>query len=98
MIKPLRSWREGWARLATPFAGGDSGSWFLLDTQDEVLVAFEDGDRERGLAGHRSELHGARRADRTHDLDTTGDLEMRITCLPDDTPAETFVVPRPQLL
>lgn len=33
-----------WARVATLFAGADKGSWFMPDKDDEVLVAFEQGD------------------------------------------------------
>ncbi|MEO6092087.1 MAG: phage baseplate assembly protein V [Novosphingobium sp.] len=36
-----------WARQATLFAGKDRGSWFLPDKDDEVLVAFEQGDPSR---------------------------------------------------
>jgi uncharacterized protein involved in type VI secretion and phage assembly len=38
---------ETWARLATLMAGANRGSWFLPDTQDEVLVVFEAGDPRR---------------------------------------------------
>jgi uncharacterized protein involved in type VI secretion and phage assembly len=38
---------EVWARMATLFAGKDRGSWFLPDKDDEVLVAFEQGDARR---------------------------------------------------
>lgn len=38
---------EVWARLATLFAGKDRGSWFIPDKDDEVLVAFEQGDARR---------------------------------------------------
>jgi hypothetical protein len=31
---------EAWARIATLFAGGGRGSWFVPDVDDEVLVAF----------------------------------------------------------
>lgn len=42
-------WREtdaesAWARIAVPMAGGERGTYFLPETGDEVLVAFEDGD------------------------------------------------------
>jgi phage protein D/phage baseplate assembly protein gpV len=33
-----------WARLATPSAGNDRGFYFLPEVNDEVLVAFEQGD------------------------------------------------------
>ena len=33
-----------WARIAVPMAGPDSGTYFLPEEGDEVLVAFEDGD------------------------------------------------------
>ena len=33
-----------WARLATPMAGRNYGTYFLPDVNDEVLVAFERGD------------------------------------------------------
>lgn len=38
---------EVWARIATLFAGKDRGSWFIPDKDDEVLVAFEQGDARR---------------------------------------------------
>ncbi len=38
---------EAWARIATLFAGDKRGSWFLPDVDDEVLVAFEQGDPRR---------------------------------------------------
>ncbi len=38
---------EAWARLATLMAGADRGSWFVPDTGDEVLVAFEGGEPRR---------------------------------------------------
>ena len=33
-----------WARIATPMAGADRGTYFLPEVGDEVLVAFEGGD------------------------------------------------------
>jgi uncharacterized protein involved in type VI secretion and phage assembly len=38
---------EAWARLATLFGGNKRGSWFVPDVDDEVLVAFEQGDTRR---------------------------------------------------
>lgn len=38
---------EAWARLATLMAGGDRGSWFVPDEEDEVLVTFEAGNPRR---------------------------------------------------
>lgn len=38
---------EAWARLATLMAGANRGSWFVPDSNDEVLVAFEGGDPRR---------------------------------------------------
>jgi uncharacterized protein involved in type VI secretion and phage assembly len=38
---------EMWARMATLFAANESGSWFIPDVDDEVLVAFEHGDPRR---------------------------------------------------
>jgi len=38
---------EAWARLATLFAGNNRGSWFIPDVNDEVLVAFDNGDARR---------------------------------------------------
>lgn len=33
-----------WARIATLMAGGDRGTWFIPEVDDEVLVAFIAGD------------------------------------------------------
>jgi uncharacterized protein involved in type VI secretion and phage assembly len=33
-----------WARIAAPMAGADRGAYFLPEVDDEVLVAFEQGD------------------------------------------------------
>ena len=38
---------EAWARLATLMGGNNRGSWFVPDVNDEVLVAFEQGDVNR---------------------------------------------------
>jgi uncharacterized protein involved in type VI secretion and phage assembly len=38
---------EVWARLATLMAGDGRGTWFIPDTNDEVLVAFEGGNPRR---------------------------------------------------
>src|SRR5688500_13985893 len=38
---------EAWARLATLMAGNNRGTWFIPDTGDEVMVAFEGGDPRR---------------------------------------------------
>jgi uncharacterized protein involved in type VI secretion and phage assembly len=38
---------EAWARMATLMGGNNRGSWFIPDTGDEVLVAFEAGDPRR---------------------------------------------------
>lgn len=38
---------ELWARLATLMAGGDRGTWFIPDVDDEVLIGFEAGDVRR---------------------------------------------------
>jgi uncharacterized protein involved in type VI secretion and phage assembly len=38
---------EAWARLATLMGGSGRGSFFVPDVNDEVLVAFEDGDPRR---------------------------------------------------
>lgn len=42
-------WRDAsdesyWARIATPMAGSDMGTYFLPEVGDEVLVGFENGD------------------------------------------------------
>ncbi|HEX7832083.1 MAG TPA: phage baseplate assembly protein V [Thermoanaerobaculia bacterium] len=38
---------DAWARIATLMAGNKRGTWFIPDTGDEVLVAFEAGDPRR---------------------------------------------------
>lgn len=38
---------EAWARIATLMAGGDRGSWFIPEVNDEVLVGFEAGNPSR---------------------------------------------------
>lgn len=48
-VKLRFPWRDAddeshWARLATPMAGSEYGAYFLPEVEDEVLVAFEDGD------------------------------------------------------
>lgn len=45
---PWTTDREGdpfeiWARVATLMAGGDRGSWFIPEPNDEVILAFEGG-------------------------------------------------------
>ncbi|WP_437656652.1 phage baseplate assembly protein V [Sorangium sp. So ce1182] len=35
---------RGWARLGTMMAGGDRGTWFIPEVDDEVLIAFAAGD------------------------------------------------------
>ena len=32
-----------WARVSVLMAGGDRGTWFIPDEEDEVLVAFQGG-------------------------------------------------------
>lgn len=44
---PDNSDYEVWARLATFMAGGNRGSWFIPDVEDEVLVCFEAGEPKR---------------------------------------------------
>jgi uncharacterized protein involved in type VI secretion and phage assembly len=48
-VKLTFPWRDAddesyWARIATPMAGADRGTYFLPEVGDEVLVAFEGGD------------------------------------------------------
>ena len=38
---------EAWARVATLMGGSQRGTWFIPDTNDEVLVVFEGGDARR---------------------------------------------------
>lgn len=42
------SFTTTWFRIATPMAGVDRGFMFLPEVDDEVLVAFEHGDPQRG--------------------------------------------------
>ncbi len=44
---PGGSQYEAWARIATLMAGADRGTWFIPEVDDEVLVAFEQGDMRR---------------------------------------------------
>lgn len=48
-VKVTFPWREKedeshWARIAVPMAGSEVGTYFLPEVDDEVLVAFENGD------------------------------------------------------
>lgn len=48
-VKVAYPWRKAddesyWARIATPMAGPDRGTYFLPEVDDEVLVAFADGN------------------------------------------------------
>lgn len=48
-VKLTYPWRDAddesdWARTAMPMAGEGRGTYFLPEVDDEVLVAFEDGD------------------------------------------------------
>lgn len=48
-VKLRFPWRDAddesyWARIAVPMAGDEYGSYFLPEVDDEVLVAFENGD------------------------------------------------------
>ena len=38
--------RSYWARIATLMSGDRRGSWFIPEVGDEVLVAFDNGDRQ----------------------------------------------------
>jgi len=40
---------EIWARVVSPFAGSDRGTYFLPDVDDEVLVVFVQGDPRHPL-------------------------------------------------
>jgi uncharacterized protein involved in type VI secretion and phage assembly len=42
--KTSDSVRSSWARVAAALAGKDRGAFFMPEIDDEVLVAFEDGD------------------------------------------------------
>jgi len=44
---------EAWARLATFMGGNNRGSWFVPDTNDEVLVVFEGGQSAATLYHRR---------------------------------------------
>ncbi len=51
-VKVKFPWMDGmeesnWARIATPMAGGSQGFQFMPEVNDEVLVAFEQGDVNR---------------------------------------------------
>lgn len=48
-VKLRYPWRDAddesyWARIATPMSGDEYGAYFLPEVDDEVLVAFENGD------------------------------------------------------
>jgi phage baseplate assembly protein V len=43
----LESGQEAWAELTALLAGDGYGTWFRPEPDDEVLVAFEDGDPRR---------------------------------------------------
>ncbi len=48
-VKVSYPWRDAdddshWARIAVPLTGSEYGTWFLPEKDDEVLVAFEQGN------------------------------------------------------
>jgi phage baseplate assembly protein V len=47
-----------WARVAVPMGGSAMGTYFLPEVDDQVLVAFEQGDRDRpfvlGMLWHKN--------------------------------------------
>ncbi|HEX7432604.1 MAG TPA: phage baseplate assembly protein V, partial [Anaerolineaceae bacterium] len=47
LVDPVAKNYVAWARIATMMAGNQSGTWFIPDKGDEVLVAFEGGDPRR---------------------------------------------------
>jgi len=47
LVDPVAKNYAVWARIATMMAGNQSGTWFIPDKGDEVLVAFEGGDPRR---------------------------------------------------
>jgi uncharacterized protein involved in type VI secretion and phage assembly len=91
---------EAWARLATLMAGRNRGSWFVPDTNDEVLVAFEGGDTRRpyvvGALWNGSDKPPA-------SMDTDGRNNVKVlrsrngvkVTLDDSTGHETFVAETP---
>ena len=40
----LEDQKSQWARLVSPMAGAERGTFFRPEVEDEVLVAFEHGD------------------------------------------------------
>lgn len=67
-------WDDGgyWARTATPMAGDGYGTYFLPEVDDQVLVAFEDGDINRPY------VIGALWSDNNRPpVDTNGDNDLR---------------------
>jgi uncharacterized protein involved in type VI secretion and phage assembly len=47
LVDPVTKNYAACARIATMMAGNQSGTWFIPDKGDEVLVAFEGGDPRR---------------------------------------------------
>ena len=53
-VKVKYSWlsdqeKAYWARIAVPMGGADRGTYFLPETDDQVLIVFEHGDINRPL-------------------------------------------------
>lgn len=61
-----------WARIAVPMAGPDRGTYFLPEVEDEVLVAFENGDINSpyvvGALWNGQEKPPANNADENNDI------------------------------
>ncbi len=87
-----------WARVAAPFAGADRGAFFIPDVDDEVLVAFVNGDSRQpivlgGLWNGSAKPPESIDGDRVDRWTITGKKGTRIAIEESSSPTVKFTTP-----